>query len=155
MKNLILTSSFILFGIFLIQAQEVVSSGGEYFENTNISISWTLGEPVTETISDENNILTQGFQQSKLSTSEIFSLNSDIFDIKLFPNPTKDFINLITEKYKNLSFCISDSNGKLLSEGKIISENTEIPVSNFPAAIYFLKISNNNQIIKIFQIVKQ
>jgi hypothetical protein len=42
---------------------EVISSSGGYFENTNASVSWTLGETVTETFIGTNVNLTQGFQQ--------------------------------------------------------------------------------------------
>ncbi|MCD4746833.1 MAG: hypothetical protein K8R58_11100 [Bacteroidales bacterium] len=42
---------------------EVVASAGDYFEGTNASLSWTLGEIATETYSNGSNILTQGFQQ--------------------------------------------------------------------------------------------
>jgi hypothetical protein len=42
---------------------QVVSSAGDYFEGTNASLSWTLGEIATETFNSENVILTQGFQQ--------------------------------------------------------------------------------------------
>jgi hypothetical protein len=42
---------------------EIISSSGGYFENTNASLSWTLGETATETLVNGNIILTQGFQQ--------------------------------------------------------------------------------------------
>jgi hypothetical protein len=42
---------------------EVISSSGGYFDNTNASLSWTLGEPVIETLTETNAILTQGFHQ--------------------------------------------------------------------------------------------
>jgi len=42
---------------------EVVSSAGDYYENANVSLSWTLGEIATETYTNGNIILTQGFQQ--------------------------------------------------------------------------------------------
>ncbi len=42
---------------------EVISTSGDYFENTNASLSWTLGETVTETFANGNIFLTQGFQQ--------------------------------------------------------------------------------------------
>ncbi|MCB0807326.1 MAG: hypothetical protein KDC05_16140 [Bacteroidales bacterium] len=41
----------------------VISSAGEEYSNGNISLSWTLGELATETLSNGNNTLTQGFQQ--------------------------------------------------------------------------------------------
>lgn len=42
---------------------EVISTSGDYFENSNASLSWTLGETVTETFENSNFFLTQGFQQ--------------------------------------------------------------------------------------------
>jgi len=155
MKNLLLFSVLLFYGIFQTAAQEVISSGGDYYNNGTVSLSWTLGEPVTETITDGTNILTQGFQQSKLSATEIFNINSDNFNISLFPNPTQNFINLKTSDFENLSYNISDINGKLLKEGKLISESTEISVKKLPAAVYFFTIFDNKQIIKIFQVVKQ
>nr|NQU90848.1 hypothetical protein [Bacteroidota bacterium] len=44
-------------------AQQVISTAGGYFEGDNISLSWTLGEPVIETFEGNGLILTQGFQQ--------------------------------------------------------------------------------------------
>ena len=155
MKNLLLFSLLFLFISLRTNAQQVVSSGGDYFENSTVSISWTLGEPVTETISDGTNILTQGFQQSKLSASEIFTINSDEIGINLFPNPTENIVNLKTIDFNNLYYQFSDFNGKLLKEGKIISENTEISVNKLPSAVYFLNVFNNQKLVKIFKIVKQ
>jgi len=42
---------------------EVIATSGDYYENANISISWSLGEVVTETFTGASIILTQGFQQ--------------------------------------------------------------------------------------------
>ncbi len=44
-------------------SQEVISTTGEHYENSNGSISWTIGEPVIETLGSNNNYLTQGFHQ--------------------------------------------------------------------------------------------
>ncbi|RLD52070.1 MAG: hypothetical protein DRJ05_17775, partial [Bacteroidetes bacterium] len=62
--------SIILIGVLLsivVTAQsispEVIASSGDYYENANASLSWTLGEIATETYSAGGTILTQGFQQ--------------------------------------------------------------------------------------------
>jgi len=66
MKKVIISLVTILIP-FLITAQsvspEVISSSGDYFEGANASLSWTLGEIATETLSAGDIILTQGFQQ--------------------------------------------------------------------------------------------
>jgi len=48
---------------FQVKAQQVIASSGGYYEGETVSLSWTLGEPVTETFSGGGVILTQGFQQ--------------------------------------------------------------------------------------------
>ena len=44
-------------------AQEVVATSGSYYEGNGVTMSFTIGEPVTETYVTGNAILTQGFQQ--------------------------------------------------------------------------------------------
>lgn len=45
------------------KAQQVIASSGGHYQDENISLSWTVGEPVIETFSGGNVVLTQGFQQ--------------------------------------------------------------------------------------------
>lgn len=70
MKTQILTIVF-LAGAMMCSAQsverDVVASSGDYYEGTNISLSWTLGEIATETYITGDNILTQGFQQPHIT----------------------------------------------------------------------------------------
>ncbi|MBP7497474.1 MAG: T9SS type A sorting domain-containing protein [Bacteroidales bacterium] len=49
---------------------EVISSAGDFFSGANITLSWTLGEPVIETFSSQDGqiVLTQGFQQPEATT---------------------------------------------------------------------------------------
>lgn len=44
-------------------AQQVIATSGGYYQNENLSLSWTVGEPVIETFTGANVTLTQGFQQ--------------------------------------------------------------------------------------------
>ncbi len=67
MKTLIFSTLFVVTTLFCYSQsieRDVVASSGDYFEGTNVSLSWTLGEIATETYSAGNIILTQGFQQS-------------------------------------------------------------------------------------------
>ncbi|MBT3207012.1 MAG: hypothetical protein HN704_12590 [Bacteroidetes bacterium] len=45
-------------------SSQTIGNMGAYFDGTNVSISSTIGNIVTETFSNENGTLTQGFQQS-------------------------------------------------------------------------------------------
>lgn len=66
MKTIVTSIAFIATTI-LCNAQSidrnVVASSGDYFEGPSSSISWTLGEIATETLTDGNFIITQGFHQ--------------------------------------------------------------------------------------------
>jgi len=65
MKKLIAFCISVAFFVIAINAnaQQVIASAGGYYEGDNISISWTLGEPIIETFEGADIILTQGFQQ--------------------------------------------------------------------------------------------
>ncbi len=65
MKKIFSLSVSILFALVALngKSQQVISTSGGYFENENISMSWTVGEPVIETFTTGNITLTQGFQQ--------------------------------------------------------------------------------------------
>lgn len=41
----------------------VITTAGGYTTGATVSLSWTLGELATETLSNSNLVLTQGFQQ--------------------------------------------------------------------------------------------
>ncbi len=65
MKKISLFFTIIFFTVIAVnsQAQQVISTLGGFYENENISMSWTVGEPVIETFSAGDIMLTQGFQQ--------------------------------------------------------------------------------------------
>jgi hypothetical protein len=50
-------------GISQSNAQQVIATGGGWYQTENITMSFTIGEPVIETFSGGDVILTQGFQQ--------------------------------------------------------------------------------------------
>jgi len=155
MKALLTFSFIFLFYTNQTNAQQIISAGGDNFTNSTLSVSWTIGEPITETVSNSSNILTQGFHQSKLNITEIYNINSEGVSISLFPNPTQDFVNLKVEDYENLSFQLFSFNGKLIQTNKLFSEKTEIKMNNLSASAYFLKIFKGTKLIKTYQIIKQ
>lgn len=82
-----------------------------------------------------------------LSVSEVDAANT----ISIYPNPTKDFINVQSEKeIKSL---------QLISvEGKVIQKNlnsTKINLNGLPNGIYFLKVELSNGRIQFEKVVKK
>lgn len=156
-KVRILLAGFLLTVTSFLGAQEVVATGGDYFENANGSVSFTLCEVVIETIENENNCLTQGFQQSSLNvyTSIKEHPGANEMEISVYPNPTYDFIKLKTNNFDGLKYQLCNFNGEIMHEGKIKNKETEISFVDYARAIYLLRVIRNNNELQVFKILKQ
>ena len=138
----------------------VNASAGEYFINSNSSISWTLGEIVTETFVSDDNTLTQGFQQSLLYVFSIDENADSIFNINVYPNPTNSILNInIDSKIKtSISIKLFDIHGNCLFDKEINGNKNfyeKINLSNYRNSMYLLKIiSSKNKFVKSYKIQK-
>ena len=139
------------------RSQQVISSAGTHVVETNVQLSWTVGEPVIETFNAGGHILTQGFHQSKLTITAIDPVEFPGLSISVFPNPVSSFIRLeVTgEGLNNLSFQLADMNGKILLSSKVESLPGMINMEPFAPGSYLLCIFRNSvQSLKSFKIIK-
>ncbi|MDD2631255.1 T9SS type A sorting domain-containing protein [Candidatus Falkowbacteria bacterium] len=87
---------------FQAQAQQVVASSGGLFEGENISLSFTVGEPVTETFTGGNVILTQGFQQPySFYLQQILNIPMGWSGISSYLNPLNKGVEAIFTNHQN------------------------------------------------------
>ncbi len=71
-------------------------------------------------------------------------------NLKLFPNPAQDMINVEMNSIPvNNSFTIIDLHGKQIMAGRFEGKRTPIDISRIPAGLYFLQSSAGNQKIQI------
>lgn len=136
-------------------SQEVISSGGDFYNNINGSVSFTIGEPVIETLSGASNILTQGFNQTKLTINEIVIQPVSDYEITVFPNPSVYSFTIKKNNSTELSYQLFDEGGKLVKSDILTGSETIIAMENLSSSIYFLRISNSASEIKTFKIEKQ
>ena len=152
-KNKLLTFLILVgtLGISDCFAQSSVHSSGGNFSGASGSVSYSVGQTVYTT----NTGVQQPFEITEVLTADNFS--DLVKDLKVFPNPTTEnlTINLTSQGTNSLDYEIIDTNGKLFKAGKGMGNETNIDVSSFPAAIYFLKIKNQNQEIKTYKIIKK
>lgn len=138
---------------------QVIATAGDFFQNSNGSISWTIGEPVTETFTDagNNNILTQGFQQSRYDIVVVNSISKEI-KIALFPNPASEFLNLEWDlaDSKNVQIEINDALGRTLVQQSFSESKSakQFNISGFPAAQYFVRILSDKKVLKTYKVTK-
>jgi hypothetical protein len=140
-------------------SQEVVSSGGEQFSNAEGSFTFTIGEPVIETFTGTENILTQGFQQNYEAILSVSSIPfSNIFSI--YPNPFNDVLIIDYSKTtdKAITVSLQDLNGKVIMT-KIYSSlspnnSIELLLSDLSDGLYLLNIIISNDLTTTYRVVK-
>ncbi len=142
--------------------QEVVSSGGGFYENENFSFSSTIGEVFVETYSNDNYILTQGFQQTKLTIVGIEEISNLNYSITAFPNPVNDYItitingeNSSNNNQETMHYMVYDINGKVVDNQQFSGKSAEISFTTLLPSTYFIKIFENKKEIKTFKVIKQ
>ena len=136
---------------------QVIASSGNYFENSNVSISCTLGEIAIETLSNDNLKLTQGFQQSEITVMSVQDVAAGEINITVYPNPTSDllFVEINDNPNSKIVIELIDATGRLLINQNIEKYPvfTELDLKPYLSGIYLLKIrSKEYSVNKAFQI---
>lgn len=136
--------------------QEVIASAGGYNVNGGLSISWTLGETIIPTFQNGNLILTHGFQQQLIVTA--IEENLDVLvNIKVYPNPASDVVNIQFEEPADGEVVITlmDSQGKLVKRDLIEKAMTEkqMNLQDLPGGIYYLRMIKG-KLVNVYKVVK-
>jgi hypothetical protein len=160
MRNtpLILSSIFWIIIINNIYPQEIITSGGDYFSSTTSSMSITIGEPVIETYRSSSYILTQGFQQClKFLAIGNVEVEDVKFNVRIYPNPAVTFLRINVEYTGNqiIRYKLFASSGKLISEGQLGLNETDINIHQLPSSNLLLTIYADHQEILTRKIIKR
>lgn len=88
-----------------------------------------------------------------LSQLECNNLNVEIFEkisLKIFPNPTNDYLNISLQNttLKNSKIEIYNMLGEMIYSKNSITENVKINVENFSKGIYILSVEKNGAILR-------
>ena len=67
-------------------------------------------------------------------------------DLKVFPNPSNEFISVNLPLAKDLKYEIVSTEGKIIKTGTLINAESLIDITSLSNDIYFLKI--NNEVLK-------
>ena len=151
MKKLIYFSLILI--AFQGKAQELQSSllstSGDFFSNDSYSISWSLGEIAIETFTQTNNILTQGFQQTRLTTTGIQENSIQKNEIQVYPNPASDKLYISFSSGVNLSYHLEifDLIGSKKISEKIESKSkiAKIGLNDLQPGTYMLVLKSNEK----------
>jgi hypothetical protein len=156
MKKMTLVAGLLLATQLMYSQQTIPATGGDA-TGSGGSSSYTVGQLVYTTSTGGGSVI-QGVQQSielfTLSNPELTTVN---LSAVIYPNPTSDYVMLKisdTALY-NLSYHLIDINGKAISNGSLTNGDTQINMQQLAVGMYILKVSQNNQELKTFKIIKK
>lgn len=163
MKNIIIIKS-LLIAVFVILTQSVksqqsVNSAGGNAQGSNGTASFSVGQVDYSSAKSSSGSFSLGVQQTfdVEIVDGLEEVQNPLMNCSVFPNPVTESLNLKieTEKVQFFQANLYDMNGKLLENINVTNNQSEISMRNLPPAIYFLKVSENNEIVKSFKIIKR
>ena len=138
-----------------------VNSGGTKMTQANGSLSFTVGELVVLSQTDsDGNTLGGGFTAgATLTTASIQETDAAILDVKVYPNPTSELINVQINHstLDQVVVAITDLQGKEVYSGKYagLSNVIGINTASYATGTYILALKNlNNQVLGTYKIIK-
>lgn len=141
----------------LSQAQESVNATGGDATGSGGTAAYSVGQVVYTTNIDASGTVSQGVQQAyEIFTVGIKETQLNI-SLLVFPNPTADNLTLQISDYNNekLSYHLFDMQGKLLNNGQVTAQQTQINTASLPPATYFIHVVNQqNKKVQSFKIIK-
>jgi hypothetical protein len=153
-----ITFVYLLFAGILLNAQSfsqtVLSTAGDHFQNGSAALSWTIGEPVINSLENGSVKLTQGFHQPYLTVSSVNETENDNL-VRVYPNPTNAVLNIDFTLSGAYSAELFDLLGRKLKAFNIIGNHFELDLNEYPAANYLLRCYNSeNKTLTITKIQK-
>ncbi len=149
MKKIVLIFTLITLGFFAAGQEfkpSVIANGGGKLSNASVKMSYTIGEAVTGKISNSSVIFTEGFQQSSAGiTVSVTEKPAEGLEIRVFPNPSKDLVNISfnNKEAENIIIQLIDIKGIILYEKKTSDQiiETQIGLTGFAGNTYLLNLS--------------
>ncbi|WP_372753597.1 fibronectin type III domain-containing protein [Labilibaculum sp.] len=120
----------------MLKHRRAVKSGCEIF---------SLGEVEDYTVNISNTASLLASKNSALGVE--LSQTPPIEELKLYPNPAKDFVTFYIQGNIKSYVRISSMTGKTVDYLTLEEEENEINVSHLPAGIYFISIEDGDEII--------
>ena len=142
---------FLSFFAFHLPAQtltpRVVASGGGFVSQPGFSLSYTVGEAVTATLTGGVNKVTQGFHQydvcAVVSTHDV---DLAAWNIEVFPNPATDLLTVrfAAEKSNTLNLSVYTPLGQAVLTDQTLTQpdGSLLDCSQWQPGIYLLLLSD-------------
>ena len=122
-------------------SKQVIGTAGKTQTNSNLKVSWTIGEPVVGLMTSGGNQLGNGYYPGLNLQALNVEDNAIELQIKVYPNPTSKFLYVLHSELNSFGIQIIDLNGKQLYSGTICKDQP-MDISNFSVGLYLITIEN-------------
>ena len=150
MRILYTSIALLLITQFIASAQsispQVFGSAGNYYAVGGNSISFTIGEALTTTLTNSSYKITQGFQQPSYMATAITEVENPVYDLNIYPNPASNVITISNNGNtfsNNTRLFLIDVLGRKLIEQQLNNKQTLIDLQQLAAGTYFIVIDEN------------
>jgi hypothetical protein len=139
------TVLLMFFFTFVCNAQsitkQVIGASGKTLTNSNLKLSYTVGEPVVGLMTAGGNQLGNGYYPAM--DLQALSVEDNVLDVQLrvYPNPTMQSLYVSHPELNSFGITIVDLNGKQLYSGTINKEEP-LDVSGFTQGMYLVTVEN-------------
>ncbi len=155
-KTIYYLTTLLFFAVSSATAQKIISANGGTATAPGTEVSWTIGEPITATVSDGTTTLTQGFHQTKLTVTAVNEIQVPDVKIKVYPNPTSDFVMMhLNKTVEKTTYLLFDITGKLIQQKNMESTDTKIDLNGVANGSYILKLKGGQRPLQTFKIIKR
>jgi hypothetical protein len=155
MKKQVISIVGVLFTSITFGQTSVNTAGGDV-SNTSGSVSYSIGQVTYQSTSNASGSVSQGVQQAYvISTLELVE-NAFNFSLSAFPNPTQENLHLRVGNFnqEQLSYKLINTEGKLLNQGEILTQETELDMRQYAVATYFVEVHHAGKKVQTFKIIK-
>jgi len=149
---------FYLFNLHLFSqsiSKEVISSAGSTFQSQNNSLNFSVGETIIGSMTSEDYSIQLGNGYYPSLDLEALSIESYDINIKVFPNPSSEFIFISSTENTLYELTILNLNSKLIHKGEYRKDES-INIQNLTPGTYIVTIIDNfNQKSNSYKIIKK
>ena len=141
MKYLVIVLLVATMGYSQSISKQVVGTSGKTLTNSNLKLSYTVGEPVVGLMTAGGNQLGNGYYPAM--DLQTLSVEDNVLDVqlKVYPNPTSQSLYVTHPEMNSFGISIVDLNGKQLYSGSINKEEP-LDVSGYMQGMYVVTIEN-------------
>ena len=139
----------------------IVPVGGDAQSSAG-SVSYTVGQVVTQTVSNSNGSISvaEGVQQPyEIMTVGVNPYPQITLNAVVFPNPTDNLAQLMLNGFEipmdGLQAHLFDSKGKLLQRIPVTDDLTTFQIGQYATGTYYLELRDGKRVLKTFKVIRK